>query len=86
MTPRLPLPVASTAATMPISVVSMFSSPWDKYTVLSRNSTLFRIARLLTSRLHTGLPVFTCSAWNTPSVPPTIISRWPLTVATMGVE
>ncbi len=82
---RASVPVAPTlsAAIIPISLVSRFSSLWVMYAVDPFSTAPVRMARLLISNSHTCSPVCTFSAWNVPSVPPTTSSFMPSTVVTM---
>ena len=81
-----PFSAPSKRVTRPISLVSKFSSLCVAMTSLPTITIELFIARLLTSRRNTGSPVPALRPWNTPSVPPTIASRVPLTVAMIGVE
>ena len=79
--PSFPLPVASKAAIMPISLLSRFSSLWDRIAYLPRTRMPVFRARLATTRFQTGSPVCGFIAKAAPSAPPVTSSRMPFTVA-----
>ena len=80
----VPFDAAGTAATMPISLVAMFSSLWVTMTSVPTIRAAVFSPRLLTSQCQTGSPVAIFSACIAPSLPPEKNMRTPLTSATYG--
>ncbi len=70
---------------MPISLVSKFSSLCEMSTSLPCITTELLMRALAHVEPPHGFAGATFKAWKTPSVPPTMSSRVPLTVATTGV-
>ena len=80
-----PVDAAGTAASIPISLLMMFSSLWLTMTSSPTTSAAVLRPRLLTSQFHTGSPVASFSACMAPSLPPEKNIRVPLIVATKGL-
>ena len=79
--PSLPLPVASKAAIMPISLPSRFSSLCETMAYFPFITMPVLRPRLATTRFHTGSPVCGFMASAAPSAPPVTSRRVPFTVA-----
>ena len=85
MSDSTPFDAAGTAASIPISLLTMFSSLWVTITSSPTTSAAVLRPRLLTSQFQTGSPVATFSACIAPSLPPEKNIRMPLTSATKGL-
>ncbi len=80
----MPLDAVGTAASMPISFVSMFSSLWLTITSEPTTNAAVLRPRLLTSHCQTDWPVATVIACMAPSLPPVKKVRTPSMLAMKG--